>query len=147
MRFTPPNIWKFSDETSYVTVRNIGDGKFPNLYWVSYTNDYFILQDNYFDWASEYSNFKVTGKTIGPFKTFKKAKERATELAEVYLVERSPNPQEQSNDVNFISIEDRLSGEVYSIGIYVTPLRSKVEEEYSLDFTKKKMREHGYKFE
>ena len=139
MRFTPPNIWKLSDETSYVTSRNIGDGKFPNLYWVSYTNDYFILQDNYFEWASEGGNFKVTGKTIGPFKTFKKAKERVMELTEVYLSEIS--------DVNFISIEDRLSGEVYSIGIYVTPLRSKVEEEYSLEFTKRVMKEHGYEFE
>ena len=55
----------------------IGDGKLPNIYWVSIGNDYYYYnsENGSLDWVNERDNKKGYYKMIGSYTTYKKALE------------------------------------------------------------------------
>jgi len=87
-----------------ISTQQIGDGKLPNRYWVSIHNNYYINTDNCHDWASDTRKFKCKSKTIGVYKTYKKAREAfdGIELEETI----------DGIKVMGKSIEDRLTGQL-----------------------------------
>ena len=97
----------------------IGDGKLPNMFWVSLSNDYsYHHKDdrvNYIDWIGDIMpSFKSEGKTIAtPFSTYEEAKRFCDNL---YLGLPCDN-----FILNRITIEDRLSGQVYEKEKIFTP--------------------------
>lgn len=116
----------------------IGDGKFPNKYWVSESNDYLIRETVNGDhlltsYSEKHPDYKLEGKTYPkPFKTFKEAECFANSLFD-----------------NQITIEDRLSGQVYESVKIVCESCGKEDWEtfYEIKYTKEIMEENGYKFE
>lgn len=84
----------------------IGDGKLPNRYWVSISNDYSYIHDGSVDWIGDIiPSFKSKGKTFpNGFDTYKLAKS----FADFALGLRV-----DGITVNRINIEDRLTGELY----------------------------------
>lgn len=123
----------------------IGDGKFPNQYWVSYSNDYEYLHDgNCVGWIGDLiPTFKSKGKTIAkPFKTYAAAKRFCD-------YEFSLGTEYAGVIVNRINIEDRLSGELYEKTRCLLPDSAEFMDEDREDtgFTEEKMAKNGYKFE
>ena len=89
----------------------IGDGKTPNKYVVSGSNNFLISEgDGMFDNSTEKLNYE--GKTtLKPktFKTYKEAKRYAQEQgAEIY-----EGAQPTKTSTNSITIDDRISGQIY----------------------------------
>jgi len=132
-----------------ITRPMIGDGKLPNKYWVSYHNDFLICDKGHCDWASEKIKFKSEGTTIKkPFNTFKEALEYIDR--NVFI-----NPEPKKEGVNTITIEDRLSGEVWEQFIYAYKRKDSLLKGYGFDtgthedtgFTKKEMEKRGVVFE
>lgn len=129
---------------------NIGDGKIPNKYYVSASSDFLVFKNGQGDWASEKLGFKA--KSIGKGKTFNKYKD-AIKYAD-YLSEQFPeNPD--MNTLNHVTVEDRLSGEVASIGIeaykskkgILNTVKTDVSRREDYGFTKKELEKRGLKFE
>ena len=130
----------------------IGDGKLPNLYWVSISNDFVVFNEDsgaYEGADTEIEGFKSEGKTFPtPFKTYREAKE----VADKYIYEMTDRPSLKT--INRITIEDRLSGEVFEATIYAKKLKdylggykTRVNEREDLAFTRKKIEEAGYTFQ
>jgi len=122
----------------------IGDGKFPNLYWVSYSNDYNYLHDgNFVDWIGDLvPSFKSKGKTIAkPFKTYGGARTFANGL---HLGKHNGF----NFIVNCVTIEDRLAGELYEKSRIFDPVNATIVfvEREDTGFTKEKMLEAGEDF-
>lgn len=124
----------------------IGDGKFPNQYWVSVSNDYlYTRHKNCLDWIGELiPTFKSEGKTIvKAFKTYAAAKRYCDynftlgHLCVFGFV------------VNWISIEDRLTGELYwNTRVFDSKIAMVEDREHEdVSFTKDKMEEGGFEFE
>lgn len=126
----------------------IGDGKTPNLYWVSLSNDYSYSHQiagfgTCIDWIGDkIKDFKSKGKTIAkPFKTYREAKDFCDKLV-----------LGDNNGFNFIvnriNIEDRLSGELYERTRVFHPETAQMEdwESESINFTKNEMERKGLKF-
>jgi len=87
----------------------VGDGKLPNYYWVSVSNDYYYSnEEGDVSWVGDVlRGFKSKGKTIAVFDTYKQAKEYVE--TELYLGMKS----DDGITINHITIEDRISGELY----------------------------------
>lgn len=125
----------------------IGDGKLPNRYWVSLSNDYSYVRTekgaNYIDWIGNIiPSFKSKGKTIAkPFKTFRGALDFCNRLI-----------LGENNGFNFvvnrINIEDRLSGQVYEKTFIFNPETAKIREDENNDsqYTQKAMAKKGVEF-
>lgn len=95
--------------SKYYSGRNlIGDGKIPNRYFVSISNDYYYFNSKVggFDWISDLKLFKVKSKIIKNFATYKQAINFIDN--DLYLGMEYGGIKVQS-----IFIEDRLSGELY----------------------------------
>ena len=89
-----------------ISTKQIGDGKTPNKYWVSITNDYIYYNKDseVFDWISDLKLFDVKSDTLAQFETYEEA---LNYCGEFYLGEEF-----KGITVNTITIEDRLSGEL-----------------------------------
>lgn len=128
----------------------VGDGMVPNMYWVSWSNDFYICKDGMCDWASDTVKFKVTGGTKGPFKTFSQAMRVLEDLAYENM-EQSPRME----NMNFISVDDRLSGQIYERAIRAYETESMVGKGYSYEiesyrdtkFTEENLAKRGMRFE
>ena len=125
-----------------VNTTEIGDGKEPNKYWVSYGNDfYYYSKPGTVDWASDKYPIKYSGKTEGPFATFEEAKNRFDTIVDTVLSE--PDPKKPSEGSHSAFIEDRISGEIYS-AIY-TEIEVPAKLDYELEtqddtrFTKERL--------
>lgn len=103
MKFKAEDFWGVKQQPE------IGDGGYPNKYWVAYCNDYVICTDDGFpEYASEIiPNFKPYGKTIGPFETYQEALKKFNELEIAYI---SYKEIPSKSDVTSVYIEDRLTG-------------------------------------
>ncbi len=126
-----------------ISTRLIGDGKLPNKYWVSVSNDYYYFnkETGGYDWISELKIFPEQGKTIKQFTTFANALK--------FVDEELPLNCDYDNvRVNTITIEDRLSGEVFCRCYEFFPASAEISETSREDigFTKKKMAELGAQF-
>jgi hypothetical protein len=148
---------KWNEDFWGISTQQIGDGKLPNLYWVSYTNDYYICRRQrdggmYCDWISGELGFNATSKTLQKiFKTFKEAMKKANELAERIDEDGDFGSQPKATEINYVTIEDRMSGQIYEIGVHYYPESrvDRVEVFSDLDtcFTKQRMKELGAVFE
>jgi hypothetical protein len=137
--------------TNLSPVTHIGDGKSPNRYWVTWTNDFMICKKGHCDWASQSKKFKVKGETIKkPFNTY----QEAIDYIENNLIV-SDVPKE--DNINTVQIEDRISGQVYEQGIVAYPKREEgilqnkgwvfeIETHPEINFTKKEMERRGEQF-
>jgi hypothetical protein len=109
----------------------IGDGKTPNKYWVSVSSDYYIedKKNRTLDWASD-SKFSpaVQGKTLKTFSTYEEAKAYADSIPLESKV--------QGVEANTVSVEDRLTGQVYERSVGTQPHED-------IMFTKDKEKELG----
>lgn len=129
---------------------NIGDGKLPNKYVVIGTDDFLVFNKGQGDWASEKLGFK-SSTTLKP-KTFNKYKDA---IAYANQKAESMSDVPERKQTNWITVEDRLSGEVATIGInaykskngLLNTTKTEVETIENVGFTKKKMEEKGVKFE
>jgi hypothetical protein len=94
----------------------VGDGKSPNMYWVSGSVDWLTNKsgsDGY-DWASDHYKLpKVKSELFGPFDTFEEAKAKAQEIAD-----ECAQPDELLESLHSVQIEDRLTGTLYE-GVWV----------------------------
>lgn len=128
-------------ETSIRNYKNIiGDGKTPNKYFVSISNDYmYVHTEDYhsmIDWIGDLiPSFKSKGKMFKAFTTYHEAKSFCDDM---YIG--------QTIDgiiVNRITIEDRLTGELYEKTKLFNPLTASIREEENEDigFTQKKLLE------
>ena len=124
-------------------VRQIGDGKLPNKYWVTVSDDFYVLKKHSMKAASESGNkqfkkqIKGIFRTIGPFDSYAKA----LKIAQEEYVDKNSN-------VRMVQIEDRITGQVYED--YLVAYHDKWggwefnnEQHENLSFTKKKL---GSKF-
>jgi hypothetical protein len=100
-----------SSRLKAVSTVQIGDGKTPNKYWVSVTSDYYIHdpKEGSLDWASSVKGIKTAGKTLRQFDTYEEAKSYANSIELGSKVE--------GVEANTVSVEDRLSGQVYERSI------------------------------
>ena len=128
----------------------IGDGQFPNLYWVTTSNDFYVCKNGICDIANGVGiKYKSKSKTYPKaFKTFGKALDFAEELIE--NIPDTPTPK----SINNVTIEDRISGQVYECSIYAYPVDGllknyeiHIERHNQSDFTKQIMEAAGKKFE
>jgi hypothetical protein len=110
----------------------IGDGKLPNLFWVSLSNDYSYFhkegKENHIDRIGDIiATFKSKGKTIAkPFASYRLAKEFCDSLILGDL-------NGFDFTVNRINIEDRLAGQVYEKTKTFCPIDCTVEEDEQQD--------------
>jgi polygalacturonase len=121
----------------------VGDGKLPNKYWVSAHNEYQVLKEE--DGVSVShaiseidKEFKTKGGTLAVFETFEEAVQYAEEI-----------PVGIDEEMRTVTIEDRLSGEVFSIETTEYEVHRKeyaVEARRHTKFTEEKMREKGHSF-
>lgn len=128
----------------------IGDGKLPNWYFVSWSNDFYICEDGVCDWASDTQKFKVKGDTYPiSYGTFGEALAKAEEF-----ISGMPDvPREDT--FNSVIIEDRLSGQVFDCTIHayhsddgiLLGYKFEVTSHTDVDFTRKEMEKRGYEFE
>lgn len=115
----------------------VADGKTPNKYWVSVGEDYYYFNDETggLDWVSDkYTGYKFKGKTLKMFNTFEEAKEYADSIA--------LNEKIDGVKVKNISIEDRLSGQVYE---KTQQEEGGVFESSDIKFTKETEQKRGVK--
>jgi hypothetical protein len=102
----------------------ISDGKLPNIYWVSISNDYNYIHDGSVDWIGDLiPSFKSKGKTFPKgFQSYKDAKG---------FCDWALGLQIDGITVNRINIEDRLTGELYEKTMIFNPQTGQsVEDEW-----------------
>jgi len=119
-----------------VSTKQIGDGKLPNKFWVSISEDYYVVSEpGVMDWASDQGIIKnPRGKTLAVFSSYKAARNFVdNELPEL------GREYDDGISVNTITIEDRISGEVFWRGIEFDPQHGDrwENERTDLDFTNK----------
>jgi len=114
----------------------VGDGKLPNMYWVSISNHYYYFDEdsNSLESITERDpDFKIEGGTVAVFSTFREALEFADKNSW------------QGDD---ITIEDRLTGQIWEQFKFVHMIE---KEEYETHddtrWTKEHMKELGVEFE
>ena len=125
-------------EHNKVSTKQIGDGKLPNRYWVSICNDFYYQKEGVQEWASERDKFEIDCSTLAKFNTYKGAKDFV--LDELLL-----GTEYEGIMVNCITIEDRLSGQLYKEAMYEVP-RLQAEHEEDLQFTIDEMKRRGVDF-
>ena len=133
----------------------IGDFKFPNKYWVSWSNDFYVCENGSCDWVGDkIKNWKSIGQTKPePFDTF----ESALRFAQSKIDEIPSVPTMDS--INCVHIEDRLSGQVFEGSIFAYVKKNidllnknakhyiyKFESRNETNFTQKTMESKGYEF-
>ena len=128
-------------------VAQIGDGKLPNKYWVYVNNDFYICKNGMCDWASDTKKFKVNVGIVAKYNTYEEAKSKAQYL------EGELTPNLDDNRFNTITIEDRISGQIYETSLYAYPKKGilggyevSIGTNEDVDFTKTKMNKRGVKF-
>ena len=100
----------------------VGDGKLPNKYWVSISDQFMTNklhkdepENNVSDWSGEvYKDIPEAYEIYGPFDTFTAAENKMNSLAN-----ECSSPEDSAkfpNQKNFhsVEIEDRLSGQIYN---------------------------------
>lgn len=123
--------------------KQIGDGKLPNRYFVSISNDYhyYNKETESPEWAGERDpNFKSEGGTIRVFNTYAKAREFVSTIGDYF----------ENIEIKTITIEDRLSGQVFERSLSereVTRIEYDNEEFETLGYTKEEMKKRGEYFE
>jgi hypothetical protein len=122
-----------------ISTTQIGDNKLPNKYWVSICEDYYIsekMRDNStcLNWISEKDLFKPRSIEIGVYKTYTEAKEMAENII-LGLI------QPEGITANVVTIEDRITGQLYERVKVFEPLRARISEEVfeDLKFTEKRL--------
>lgn len=120
-------------KTKKISTSQIGDNKLPNKYWVSICEDYYIVEDSSLNWISEKNFFKPKYKELGIFKTYTEAKE----LAENIILGNGS----YGLIANVVTIEDRITGQLYERIKVFNPLRASIYEEVfeDLKFTEKRL--------
>jgi hypothetical protein len=118
-----------SSRLKAVSTAQIGDGKTPNKYWVSVASDYYIYdpKEHTLDWASGVKGIKTAGKRMKQFDNYEEAKGYADSIELGSKVD--------GVEANTVSVDDRLSGQVYerSIGGHVDEsIKFTMEEEKKL---------------
>jgi hypothetical protein len=128
-----------------ISTKQIGDGKLPNKYWVSISED-FLYYDNYqgaFTWDSD-RNPEANPKcrTIRVFKTYREAR--------AFLDSLPMGGYYDGILVNGAEIEDRITGEVANRVLRETERTIKDYEftdSEDLMFTKERISKEGGRFE
>ena len=116
----------------------VGDGKLPNKYWVSITDQWLTnkankdeKENNNYDWSGSVYNQELEAyECFGPFDTFAEAKAKADQLANEEIV--SPEDEYEKKypgQKNYYSvqIEDRLTGTCYEGAWYSTGIQRNTE--------------------
>jgi len=127
-----------------ISTKQVGDGKLPNKYWVSICNDYYYFnkENDVWDWIGDLDLFESEGKTIKAFTTFKGALNWIEE--NLYL-----GMDYDGIKINTITIEDRLSGEVYSHIRHFNPEDGSISDDSpytDTKFTSDEMKKRGVEF-
>jgi len=127
-----------------ISTKQIGDGKLPNKYWVSISEDYYYYKNDeeggVWTWLGDLGLFKPKGKTVALFDTYKEAREFVEDIPFDYGHEEI--------HVNSIFIEDRLSGQVFEKVKAFSPEHGQINtfHEDDVEFTKKEMEKRGEAF-
>ncbi len=124
-------------------VNMAGDGKLPNHYWVSINDRYYILMDNCVEWIDDFLKDlpECRSKTVAVFDTYAQAKQWIND--NLYL-----GYEYDGIIVNCITIEDRLSDQVFESVKQFDPINCTIHEFTHSDykFTKDQMEKHGIAF-
>jgi len=135
------------DDTRDTAREMVGDGKLPNLYWVSMSSQFYTNKGNArnsFDWSGEvYENFPDRFKMFGPFETFHEAKDK---LHDLRLEHCRIEPEEPWPYYYTVEIEDRFTGTLYSEGWLEHYPNSSWEVQDDTKYTRKAMEELGAEF-
>jgi hypothetical protein len=132
-------------EKKMTAVNNVGDGKLPNKYWVSVSNDYYYYnaEENVSEWIGDViRDFKSKGETIDiAFNTYDDAKKY---IEDNFYIDM----KYKDYTINRITIEDRLSGELYEHTREFNPNDATVfdNEHEDTKFTENKLKEWGHQF-
>ena len=127
-----------------ISTKQIGDGKLPNKYWVSISEDYYYYQPDkdgaYLTWLGDLDLFEPKGKTIQVFDTYQEAREFVEDIIFDYA--------HDDIHVNSIFIEDRLSGQVFEKVKAFSPEHGQINtfHEDDVEFTRKEMEKRGESF-
>jgi len=121
-----------------ISTKQIGDGKTPNKYWVSISEDYYCESEpGVMGWASDLGVVKPPkGGTIRVFSSYPAARQ--------FIDGDLPLGEEYNGVVvNTITIEDRISGEVFRRGKEFSPRSGRLweNEHEDLGFTEKTLAE------
>jgi hypothetical protein len=131
-----------------LNTKMIGDGKLPNRYWISIHEDYYINRGGSLDWASEVKKLKTNSRTVAISNKYHKAKEFIVNEFIQYAVDKNARGDKEKIfglAPKGITIEDRLSGELYD---YTLEEVSKLEafEREDIRFTKEELGKKGIAF-
>jgi len=132
-----------------IDTTKIGSGELPNKYYVTVSSDYMVeTEPATYNWASDQGLIKAQGfpSVEKVFDTYKEARAYAEELMDEL------SPEEPHEDgFNSIAIEDHLSGEVFSAGLYAkkvtNPYKYYIDYHEDVGFTKNEMEKQGEVFE
>jgi hypothetical protein len=116
----------------------VGDGKLPNKYFLSLSNDYLYFDGESSNWIGDLiKSFESKGGTIAVFNSYAEAKKYAESVT---LGEKGQFEGKIFN-VNRVTIEDRLTGELYErTKTFFPETGNSIEEEHEdLRFTKEKI--------
>ena len=112
-----------------IDTSEIGDFQLPNKFWVSVSEDYLYYEEksNYWTWIGDIIDFNPKGETLKCFNTYNMALQYAQGSAEFDV----------DYCANTITIEDRMSGEVYRKVKMLDPRRAEIaiDEHSDTDFT------------
>ena len=115
----------------------VGDGQLPNKYFVSVSNDYNIMvTSGEMEGIEGYlKGFKSQGRTVARFDTYNEAKEFVDTIA--------LGSKDANTTVIRVTIEDRLSGEVYEKTKIFDAINVAISEEEheSISYTRNKLGE------
>jgi len=114
-------------QTKRIMTRFIGDGKLPNKFYVSVHEDYLFLEKEkdyeYWTWLSDAIDFKPKGGVVAVFDNYPEAINYAVNMA-------SFNVDYQANT---ITIEDRITGELYNDTLYFNPQKATIHRDDHAD--------------
>ena len=113
--FEEKHLTMKSTEVQSDAKTEVGDGKEPNMYWVTSSNDFFIaIEMGESQYASESMEFEPTANTKEPgFNTYKEALAYAEGLN---VTEPKTGKIPEKGDIHLYMIEDRITGVIYEAG-------------------------------
>ena len=121
-----------------ISTKQIGDGKLPNKFWVSISEDYLFFDEESkaWHWVSDvFKSFQPKGETVAVLPTYRGAREY---IDSYFAMGCEYGP---GITVNCITIEDRISGELYSSVYHLNPadpISISYETHEDLSFTKER---------
>ena len=124
-----------------ISTKQIGDGKLPNKFWVSISEDYmyFDSETGSWNWISDVIDFKPKGETIKVFDSYVEARDFVD--CNLFL----GSEYCYGMFVNCVTIEDRITGQVYENTKFLDTVKGEINDEETEDTSFTEERDPNFK--